>query len=222
MTKNELLEQIKANTNEAEFETLGLTTRSEKSVLQGIFDQLRINLPKTETLLENLGLGDSEKDQGLTEAAANGNVDEQEVKTGTDDFDELLGKVKSASTGVPKDETKQPLITKEKRKRKKGESSPDSFRIEGYILLLATDTAFPTILAFINNLVDKKHRKITADELRLAEKDFNKLEPLADQAADYMTVHLNPIAGFFIIATFMYANNIIAVKMEIPQTKQIL
>ena len=209
MTKNELLEAIKAGTNEAEFETLGLTSRSDKSLLQGIFDQINPS---------NLV-----KDPDLTEAAANGSTEpepesapEPEVKIG-DDFDELLGKVSGASAGKPKDKGPQPLITKEKRKRKKGESSPDSFRIEGYILLLATDTAFPTILAFINNMVDKKHRKITADELRLAEKDFNKLEPLADQAADYMTVHLNPIAGFFIIATFMYANNIIAVKMEMPK-----
>jgi hypothetical protein len=212
MTKNELLEAIKAGTNEAEFETLALTSRSDKSLLQGIFEQIN-----TSKLV---------KDPDLTEAAASGSTEaepqpEPEVKTG-DDFDELLGKVSGASAGQPKDKGPQPLITKEKRKRKKGESSPDSFRIEGYILLLATDTAFPTILAFINNMVDKKHRKITADELRLAEKDFNKLEPLADQAADYMTVHLNPIAGFFIIATFMYANNIIAVKMEIPQSKPLV
>ena len=40
MTKNELLEAIKAGTNEAEFETLGLTNRSDKSLLQGIFEQI--------------------------------------------------------------------------------------------------------------------------------------------------------------------------------------
>jgi hypothetical protein len=205
MTKAELLKAIKAGTNEAEFETLGLTIRSEKSQLQGLFDQL--NPLKL--------LSKDEPDEPSTGFSTDVSTEEQ-TTTG-DDFDELLGKVSGASAGQPKDKGSQPLITKEKRKRKKGESSPESFRIEGYILLLATDTAFPTILAFINNMVDKKHRKITADELRLAEKDFNKLEPLADQAADYMTVHLNPIAGFFIIATFMYANNIIAVKMEMPK-----
>jgi hypothetical protein len=224
MTKNELFEAIKANTNEAEFETLGVTMRSEKSVLQGLFDQLNI---ETHEHNEPLTLEPDQKlptngRESSTKATANGNVNEPEVtpepevKTGTDDFDELLGKVKGASAGQPKEKSNQPLITKEKRKRKRGESSPDSFRIEGYILLLATDTVFPTLLAFINNLIDKKHKKISADELRLAEKDFNKLEPLADQAADYMTIHLNPVAGFFLISAFMYTNNIIAIKMELP------
>jgi hypothetical protein len=37
---------------------------------------------------------------------------------------------------------------------------------------------------------------------------------LANQAADYMAVNLNPIAGFFIVAAFMYGNNLISLRVQ--------
>jgi hypothetical protein len=70
-------------------------------------------------------------------------------------------------------------------------------------------------------MVDKKHKKLMASDLQLSEKDFNKLEPLADQAADYMSVNLNPIAGFFLVSAFMYTNNMIVIKMTVePLTEK--
>lgn len=127
------------------------------------------------------------------------------------EFDELLGKIGSAQAPEPSVETERPLFEKTRRKKKKGESSPDSFRVEGYVLLLVTDTIFPFAFAFINNALDKR-TKIKAEELQLADKDFAKLEPLADQAADYMSINLNPIAGFFLVASFMYGNNLIVAR----------
>jgi hypothetical protein len=128
------------------------------------------------------------------------------------EFDELLGKIGSASAPEPSTFTgEKPLFEKTRRKKKKGESSPDSFRVEGYVLLLVTDTIFPFAFAFINNALDKRV-KVQADELQLADKDFAKLEPLADQAADYMSINLNPIAGFFLVAAFMYSNNLIMIR----------
>ena len=144
--------------------------------------------------------------------------DEEKTPTvGQSDFDELLGKVKAAD--IPKTEKKieKPIIEKTSKRRKKGESSPDSFRMEGYILLLIVDTVYPVTLAFLNNLFDKK-LKIEATDLKLEEHDFKKLEPLADQAADYMSFNINPIAGFALVSTFMYANNLLALRVTMSKT----
>ena len=214
MQKQELLNSLKEKLNPTEFETLGITSRTDKATLQGYFDQL-VNVEKNPELTyapdDLISVGEPIEDSNKTEKSE---VPEGESLPGGDDFDVLLGKI-SLAEGQPKAEKKEPpLITKEKRKRKKNESSAESFHVEGYILLLAVDTLFPTILAVVNNMVDKKHKKLIASDLALAQKDFDKLEPLADQAADYMTVHLNPIAGFFLISSFMYANNMIVAKME--------
>ena len=211
MTKGELLDELKSKLNATEFETLEITSRTDKNTLQGYYDQL-VNVEKNPELTD--GENEPEEKTLLPENETETESTEKTDLPGGDDFDELLGKVSNAEAGQPKEKKDSPLITKEKRKRKKNESSPESFHVEGYILLLAVDTLFPTLLAVVNNMVDKKHKKITASDLQLAQKDFDKLEPLADQAADYMTVHLNPIAGFFLIASFMYANNMIVVKME--------
>jgi hypothetical protein len=134
--------------------------------------------------------------------------------SGTDSFEELSARIKAAE--APKEKKiipDDPLVTRTRRKKRKGQSDPDSFRIEGYILMLVTDTVFPFTFAFINNMLDKRH-KIEAHRLSLDDKDFAKLEPLADQAADYMNVNLNPIAGFLLVSTFMYGNNLMNVRMQ--------
>ena len=217
MTKTEIWNEIKAKFNQTELDTLGITSRSSKEELENILGQA----PKeTNPAFEPGKAYDDEQKHDDSEINKT-QTDEPEVKTETDEFDELLGKISGAEAGTPKEKVVKPIITKEKRKRKKGESSADSFRIEGYILLLATDTLFPTLLAWVNNMVDKKHKKLMASDLQLSEKDFNKLEPLADQAADYMSVNLNPIAGFFLVSAFMYTNNMIVIKMTVePLTEK--
>jgi len=207
MTKSELYAEIKSKLNDSEIETLGVNARSSKTELENVFNQLpkEKNESFTEkTFEEILNSDETEKSEP---------IESEKIEPEPDDFNTLQEKIKNAEPGQPKEKAEKPLITKEKRKRKKGESSPESFRIEGYIFLLAIDTIYPTVLSVINNMIDKKHRKLTVTELQLSEKDFNKLEPLADQAADYMSVNINPIAGFFLVATFMYANNMIAIKM---------
>jgi hypothetical protein len=216
MTKTEIWNEIKAKFNQTELDTLGITSRSSKEELENILGQApKETNPAFEPgkapmeVLSNTDLptgqaGELEIEQGK----------EPKPSSETDEFDVLLGKISGAEAGTPKEKVVKPIITKEKRKRKKGESSADSFRIEGYILLLATDTLFPTLLAWVNNFVDKKHKKLMASDLQLSQKDFDKLEPLADQAADYMSVNLNPIAGFFLVSAFMYTNNMIVVKMS--------
>ena len=130
-----------------------------------------------------------------------------------DPFDELVGRIHAAE--VPRSEKLQdkPLFEVTRKKKSKRTSSPDSMRVEGYVLMLVVDTVYPAAMAFTNNALDKR-TKIRAEELSLSEHDFAKLEPLADQAADYLSINLNPVAGFFLIATFMYGNNLINLRMS--------
>jgi hypothetical protein len=223
MTKNEIWDEIKTKFNDTELDTLGINSRSSKAEMENILGQA----PKETNPAFEPGKayddGEKHDDSEINKTQTDEPEVEPEIepKPETDQFDELLGKISGAEAGTPKEKVVKPIITKEKRKRKKGESSADSFRIEGYILLLATDTLFPTLLAWVNNMVDKKHKKLMASDLQLSEKDFNKLEPLADQAADYMSVNLNPIAGFFLVSAFMYTNNMIVIKMTVePLTEK--
>jgi hypothetical protein len=156
--------------------------------------------PETET--------EPEKEETPTPEVAPGEATPGEVKN---DFDDLMGKIGGATPPEPKATKDKPLIEKTRKRAKKGESSPESFRIEGYVLLLITDTVFPFTFSFINNLMDKKI-KVDAQDLQLTQKDFDKLEPLADQAANYMSINLNPIAGFLLVSTFMYSNNLIMIR----------
>lgn len=141
--------------------------------------------------------------------------EQTEGTTPPSDFEELMGKIETAEP--PKEKKKilpdEPIIKRSRTKKKKGQSDPDSFRIEGYILMLVTDTVFPAAFAMVNNMLDKRI-KIQAHDLSLSETDWAKLEPLADQAADYMSIQLNPIAGFFLVSTFMYGNTLINVRMQ--------
>lgn len=107
-----------------------------------------------------------------------------------------------------------PLIERKTCKTKKADSNPDSFRLEGYILIMIIDTVFPHGIALLNNIFDKAH-KITASQLMLDEKAQKKLEPLADQAADYLSININPVAGFMIVSALMYSNNFIYIRAQI-------
>lgn len=138
---------------------------------------------------------------------------EPEPPSSDEDFEALQQRIASASAPEPQKKTRRPGVEKTTRKKKKGQSDPDSFRIEGYILLLMTDTVFPFAFAALNNMLDKRI-KISAVDLQLDEKQMAKLEPLADQAADYMAINLNPIAGFFLMSTFMYGNNLLTLRMK--------
>lgn len=206
MTRAELKEAI--SQKGVKFRS-GLT----KDELQDIYNQL---YPTSETE-DNLSEQPQEKTVVDNENKTS-ETTEGEEQTG-EAFDELLGKIKSAEAPIGETKKVKPLIEPTRTKTKKGRSSPDSTRIEGYVLLLIVDTIFPASFAMLNNMLDKRI-KVRAEELALKEKDFKALEPLADQAADYMAINLNPVAGFFLIATFMYGSNLINIRMNLSVRKQ--
>ena len=220
MTRAEIVEALKrANVD--------FDARANKVTLQGIYDRLHVHrerpiIAPVKPAGEPAGEPSGEPSGEPTGEPSGEPAGEPtgEPLPPANEFDELLGKISGAKAPEPKqafDFDGKPLIEGTKRKRKKGESSPESFRVEGYVLLLVTDTIFPFTLAFLNNIIDKKV-KVELTQLQLCENDFKKLEPLADQAADYMSINLNPIAGFLLISTFMYANNLISVRMQIEKT----
>jgi hypothetical protein len=133
--------------------------------------------------------------------------------TPASDYDEMIKKIGGATVPPKKEKVEKPFAERKTRKSKKGASDPEATRIEGFILLIAVDTLFPFALAFLNNMLDKKGKRIEPKDLQLDQKSFDKLEPLADQAADYLSFNINPVAGFFIASSLMYANNLIQIKM---------
>lgn len=157
-----------------------------------------------------------EKTGETIEASADG---EAKPEGSEDTFDELLGKVKSAEIPIDGKKREKPLFESTRQRAKRGKTSPDTMQIEGYILLLVIDTVYPAALAMVNNMLDKK-LKIQAHQLSLKPEQWKALEPLADQAAAYLAINLNPIAGFILISTFMYGNNLIAVRMEVSNEKK--
>lgn len=130
-----------------------------------------------------------------------------------DAFDEILGKISGAKAPEPKQRTEKDLFTVEKKKRGRKDSDPGSFHLQGYVLLLIMDTIFPWTFSFLNNLLDKRVQ-VKVTDLKLPEDDFKQLIPLADQAAAYLSINLNPVVGFLLVSTFMYGNVLIVARMR--------
>ena len=126
-----------------------------------------------------------------------------------DGFEKLTEEIENAQEIKEKEEGAiKPPIKRTRAKKKRGESDPDYFRIEGYILLVACDVVFPGIMVLLNNKILKR-QKIDIEQLQLDEKEGKKLEPLANQCADYLMIHMNPIWGFTITAGILYGNHYI-------------
>jgi len=197
--KDELIEQIKMLDPTSDVNEF-MTLKEIKSI---------------HTYLTNKGVTTEEPEHAEPSESdpSEGEPDTQPEPQTDEDFEALQARIAAASAPEPQKKTRRPGVEKTTRKKKKGQSDPDSFRIEGYILLLITDTVFPFAFAALNNMLDKRI-KISAVDLQLDEKQLAKLEPLADQAADYMAINLNPIAGFFLMSSFMYGNNLLTLRMS--------
>ena len=129
------------------------------------------------------------------------------------DYNELKQKIENAKTQNSNGGIKTPVIEKTQRRKRRNESDPNSFKVEGYILLMVVDTFFPFALSFVNNLFDKTIQ-VKANELMLTDKQMSKLEPIADQCADYLSVNISPVWGFVILTSISYTNNLITLRMN--------
>jgi len=133
-----------------------------------------------------------------------------------DSIDELKGEIGKGEPSI-KQETKQgatkPLVERTRKKIPKNDSQPDSFRIDGYMLMLLTDTVAPFLFAMIHNMLEKRF-KIEATQLALTSEQNAKLTPLAAAAADYLQFNINPVLGFFLMSGVMYGNNLYMLRGE--------
>jgi hypothetical protein len=127
---------------------------------------------------------------------------------------EMDEKIKSSTyTQENKKGATKPLLERKQKKISKTQSDPNSFRVGGYMLLLVTDTAFPFLFSYIHNMFEKRF-SMQFDELQLEEKQMDELTMLANQAADYLSININPVAGFIIMSAFMYGQNFFILRSQ--------
>jgi hypothetical protein len=174
-------------------------------------------------LAEKYKIFEPEPDEGKSDEGESdeGKSDDPIISAENELFDKIRNAKKiPIQTDIPTDPepSKETIIKRTREKKVKGKSDPDSFRIEGYILLVVMDTVFPLSIAVLNNLFDKKI-KMEASDLKMDSKDMKSIEPLADQCADYLTIKMNPVTGFILVSTFLYANNYILARTK--KTQQI-
>lgn len=144
--------------------------------------------------------------------------EEKTAQTSKKEFDEIQKKIKGFKQTQEAKASKQTedkgLFTvtdrpQEKRKRgrpPKQKASPSL--LDGYILLMVLDMALPAGISVINNLIRPENR-VKSSELVLDEEQFNKLEPMADRAAEHLQVNVNPLTAFLVVGSLMYVNNFI-------------
>lgn len=82
-----------------------------------------------------------------------------------------------------------------------------SAKITGYMLLLVVDIIVPGMLIFIwKKARGKKAENIQKSDIQLTHDEKNDLKELADQAAQQLSISMNPIAAFSITVLFMYGS----------------
>lgn len=114
------------------------------------------------------------------------------------------------------DENVQTVNVKKPRKpREKKNGSPEfsTFQVEGYMLLLLVDLILPSGIAFVFNMFEKdKSKKIKASEITLNEKQREDITPIADAAAQSLSMKMNPLTAFFVMSSLSYAFNVFMLK----------
>lgn len=80
--------------------------------------------------------------------------------------------------------------------------------ISGYMLLLAVDGLFPGLVLWIFKRTNKAARLIEVESIKLSKEQRELLEPVADEAAQYIFKEMHPLAAFALSVGFVYSGNI--------------
>lgn len=139
----------------------------------------------------------------MNENAVNSDMQQNnEVENDNSYFDVLTG-----YTAEPEHENEQPQQqTEQTQQQNEPEASTTGLNtswVTGYILLLVLDVAIPNLLAF---LIFRK-KKIDITKIQLTPKQLRELEPIADQAAKYLNLQINPLLVLIASMGAMYMNN---------------
>jgi hypothetical protein len=109
---------------------------------------------------------------------------------------------------------------KETRGRKKKTQEPAQPEIQtspvitGALMMMLIDLGLPHLIAFANNKLNKKGKKIKASDLRMTEEQRKELEPVADQVAHEMMLQANPLTVLIISMIGIYGINFMMLKQE--------
>jgi hypothetical protein len=107
---------------------------------------------------------------------------------------------------------------KSKRGRKSKQAEAQQIEpapvITGALMMMLIDLALPHLLAFANNKLNKKGKKIKASDLQMTPEQRKELEPVADQVAKEMMIQANPLTVLIISMIGIYGINFMMIKNE--------
>ena len=86
--------------------------------------------------------------------------------------------------------------------------------ITGALMMMLIDLALPQLIAFANNKLNKKGKKIQATALQMTPEQRKELEPVADQVAKEMMIQANPLTVLIISMIGIYGINFMMIKNE--------
>ena len=86
--------------------------------------------------------------------------------------------------------------------------------ITGALMMMLIDLALPHLIAFANNKLNKKGKKIRASDLQMTNEQRKELEPVADQVAKEMMLQANPLTVLIISMIGIYGINFMMLKNE--------
>lgn len=213
MTKNEIIEKL---------ESLGVVLtpeekRQKKNVLEDLlkekdFDPIHDPEEKKE----------EEEEETPEEIIKNENF-----------TDDLMGDILNGG-GVVEDKTvieeeakeddkvekNEPIIEVEKKPRKKRTTrkSKNELQVEGAIILAVIDFAFPTAIAAVAKIIGYQ---VSADSLMLDEGETERLMPYANNFAESLSLNLNPMTAFALMAALAYMPKAFIVISKADKIKKV-
>lgn len=90
---------------------------------------------------------------------------------------------------------------------------PASSLIDGGLLILLMDILFPLVIMFLHNRFAKAG-KISVESLQLSDKQKADLKPVADAAAQRLTLQMNPVWLLVVSMGGIYGINYMTARLE--------
>ncbi len=103
--------------------------------------------------------------------------------------------------------TSEPEQPKKRKRRSRQPKIDSEGLVTGYLLLFVTNMVFPQLASFVFNTTSKK-QQVDSKAIALNDEQLTELRPIADAAADYIQVKINPLVLFGVMTSVMYTSNI--------------
>lgn len=136
-----------------------------------------------------------------------------EPKNDFDTFKSDLAGFNQSTQNADKTEPAEEII--EPNEPAKTISSESAELVQGYMLLMFIDFIFPVAISFLFNKFNTKFY-VDSKDLDLTDDEFRKLEPIADKAALYLNLRLNPALLLIISLGAIYSKKCAQVQKLKP------